>query len=112
MVQQSSSSPSPFRKVSLLFIAVFRTYLYIDETIIIFSGRSLQTHTIKNKQVKEGYKWFVLTDYITYYIVNFTLDGRMVGKDKNMTDEIDDKGGGKIIAMIKFLVQPLVENMK
>ena len=44
--------------------------------------------------------------------MNFTLDGRMVGKDKNMTDEIDDKGGGKIIAMIKFLVQPLVENMK
>ena len=54
----------------------------------------------------------MLADYITYYIVNFTLDGRIVGKDKNMTDEIDDEGGDKIIAMIKFLIQPLVENMK
>ena len=54
-----------FRKVSLLFIVVFGTYLSIDETMIRFSGRSLQTHIIKNKQAKEGYKWFVLTDYIT-----------------------------------------------
>ena len=80
--------------------------------MIRFYGRSFQTHIIQKKPLKEGYKWFVLTDYITYYIVNFTLDGRIVGKDKNMTDEIDDEGGDKIIAMIKFLIQPLVENMK
>ena len=33
-------------------------------------------------------------------------------KDKNVTDKIDDKGGGKIISMIKLLVQILVDNMK
>ena len=62
-----------FQKVSLLFIALFGTYLYIDETMIIFYGRSFQTHIIQKKPLKEGYKWFVLTDYITYYILNFTL---------------------------------------
>ena len=36
----------------------------------------------------------------------------MVLKEKNATDGIDDKCGGKIIAMIKFIVQPLVENTK
>ena len=29
-----------------------------------------------------------------------------------MTDQIDDKYGGKIMDMIKLLVQPLVYNMK
>ena len=36
----------------------------------------------------------------------------MVRKDKNVTDKIDDKCGGKIIAMIKFLVRPLTDNVK
>ena len=36
----------------------------------------------------------------------------MVGKEKNVADRIDEKGGGKIIATIKFLVRPLVENTK
>ena len=34
------------------------------------------------------------------------------GKDKHVTGKIDDRGGGNIIARIKFLVQPLEENMK
>ena len=36
----------------------------------------------------------------------------MIRKDKNVTDRIDDKCGDKIFAMIKFLVHPLVDNMK
>ena len=44
--------------------------------------------------------------------MNFTPDGRMVGKDKNLDDKIDDKFGGKIMAMIKLPVHPLVGNMK
>ena len=52
----------------------------------------------------------MMTDYITSYMVNFNPDGHMVLKYKNVTDEIDDKGGGKIIFRINFLVQPLVEN--
>ena len=41
-----------FRKVSLSFIAVFITYVYIDEMMIIFSVRSLQTHKINIKPLK------------------------------------------------------------
>ena len=62
--------------------------------------------------MKEWHKWFVLTEHITYYIVKFIPDGRVFGNDNNVTDGIDSKGGGNIIAMIKFLVQSLVENMK
>ena len=88
------------------------TYLAIDAMMRIFSGRSYKTHIINNKPAREGYKWFVLIEYITLYIVNFTPDGIMVGKDKKLSDEIYDKGFGNIISTIKFLIQPLVENMK
>ena len=54
----------------------------------------------------------MLIEYITSYIVNFTPDGHMVVKYKKLTDKNYNKGGGKIIAMINFLVQPLVENIK
>ena len=80
--------------------------------MIIFSAWSSQTNIIKNKSEKEGYKLFLMNDSITSYILNFTPVGRTVGKDKNLTDRIYDKVGGKIIAMIKFLVQPLVDNME
>ena len=33
-------------------------------------------------------------------------------KRNNVSGKIDDKGGCKIIAMIKFLVQPIVKSMK
>ena len=36
----------------------------------------------------------------------------MFGKDNEFTDKMYDKGDKNIIAMIKFLAQPLVENMK
>ena len=54
----------------------------------------------------------MIIDSITSYIVGFTPDGHMVGKDKNVTYKIEKNGGGKIISMIKSLVQPLVENIK
>ena len=53
-----------------------------------------------------------MTESITSYLVNFIPDSHMDRKEKDMTDKVDDKGVGKIIAMIKFLVQLLVENMK
>ena len=36
----------------------------------------------------------------------------MVGKYNTVTDEIDYKGGGNILATTKFLVHPLVYKMK
>ena len=75
-----------FRKVSLLFIFLFGTYLFFYEIMIRFYGKSLQTHRINNKAVKEVYKCFVMTDSITSYIVNFVPDACMIVKGKNLTD--------------------------
>ncbi len=47
--------------------------------IIRFSGRSLETHRIKNKPISEGYKFYILCT-TTGYIVNFTPDGRVAAK--------------------------------
>ena len=69
-----------FHKVSCLFIVVFGTYLSNDEMMIRFSGRSLKTHIINNKPLKEGHKWFVLTDSIKSYIVKLISDFHMVRK--------------------------------
>ena len=80
--------------------------------IIRFSGKLSQIHITKNKPVKEGYKWFMLTESIAYYIANFTPDVRMVSKHKKLTDEINEKGGGNIIVMIKLHVQSLVDSIK
>ena len=46
----------------------------------------------------------MLTDFIISYIMIFTPDSLMFVKDNKETDKIDDKGDGKIIYMIKFLV--------
>ena len=53
-----------------------------------------------------------MKDSITNYIVKFTPDKHMIGKNRKVTYEIYDKGSGKIIAIIKFLFHPLAENMK
>ena len=79
--------------------------------MIRFSGRLFQNHRIRNKQVKEGYTSLVLIDSIVSYIVDFTPNGRMVGKGKNTAGKMDKKGDGKITSMINFLVQTLVQDM-
>ena len=53
-----------------------------------------------------------MKDSITSYTFNFIHDIHMDGKYKKVTDNIDEKGGGNIIDMIRFIVHPLVENMK
>ena len=44
--------------------------------------------------------------------MHFTPNGRMVVKYKTVTYKMDNKGGVKSIAIIKFLFQLLVDNMK
>ena len=44
--------------------------------------------------------------------MTFNHAGRMVGRDKNVTNEISNEGGGNIIDIIELFVQPLVYNMK
>eukprot|EP00957_Ditylum_brightwellii_P166649 12686378-Ditylum_brightwellii.AAC.1 len=59
----------------------FGTYIAIDEIMIRFFGCSHFTHRIKNKPVKEGYKWFMIADRKTYYVYNITLDERTAGNN-------------------------------
>lgn len=52
--------------------------LSIDEMMKLFKGRSAQTARMKNKPIKEGFKFFSLCDCQTGYIWNIIPDGRLV----------------------------------
>eukprot|EP00957_Ditylum_brightwellii_P075500 5738453-Ditylum_brightwellii.AAC.1 len=66
--------------------------------MIRFFGRSMYTHRIKHKPVKEGYKWFVLADSKTSFILNLTPDERSAGQKGRGIDETNETRGehGKI----------------
>jgi hypothetical protein len=49
----------------------------IDEMMKLFKGRSGQTHRMKNKPIKEGYKFFSLCDAKTGYVFAMLPDGRL-----------------------------------
>ena len=69
------------RMVSYNLIFSLGTLLSFDEMMIRFSGRSIQTHRIKNKPIGEGYKFFVLATN-QGYVVNFTPDGRCTERER------------------------------
>ena len=45
------------RKRSMELIYTLGTHLALDEQMIRFMGRSLKTHRMKNKPIKEGFKF-------------------------------------------------------
>eukprot|EP00957_Ditylum_brightwellii_P060002 4555284-Ditylum_brightwellii.AAC.1 len=49
------------REMNYDLIHVLGTCLYLDEMMICFVGRSVETHHTKNKPIGEGYKFFALT---------------------------------------------------
>lgn len=51
--------------------------LSIDEMMKLFKGRSGQTHRMKNKPIKEGYKFFAICDSQTGYVFEFLPNGRL-----------------------------------
>eukprot|EP00957_Ditylum_brightwellii_P052903 4011175-Ditylum_brightwellii.AAC.1 len=56
--------------------------------MIQFSGRSNETHRIKNKHIREGYKFFALTT-TDGFLVNLTPDGRSAAKSGRQEYEVD-----------------------
>jgi hypothetical protein len=54
------------------------TKLSIDEMMKLFKGRSGQTIRMKNKPIKEGYKFFAICDASTGYVWDLIPDGRLV----------------------------------
>ena len=91
-----------FRDVSESLIFTLGTLLAIDEMIIRFTGRSAETHRIKNKPIGKGYNFFVLTTFFGF-IVNFTPDGRKAARE-NTLEYTNESGMGKIESMIMYVL--------
>ena len=53
------------------------TKLSINEMMKLFKGRSAQTHQMKKKPIKEGYKFFALCNQETGFVFDFFPDGRL-----------------------------------
>lgn len=92
-----------FRTVSEDLIFTLGTLLAVDEMMIRFVGKSAETHRIKNKPIKEGYKFFVLATIIGF-IVNFTPDGRKAAKEDNLEYDQSRKFG-KTEAMLNYVLE-------
>eukprot|EP00957_Ditylum_brightwellii_P045962 3486569-Ditylum_brightwellii.AAC.1 len=60
--------------------------------MIQFSGRSNETHCIKNKPIWGGYMFFALTT-TEGFLVNFTPDGRSAAKSGRHEYEVDKTQG-------------------
>ena len=68
-----------FRDVSEDMVYILGTNLAIDEMLIRFLGKSMETHRLKNKPIAEGYKFFVLATS-NGFVLNVTPDGRTAAK--------------------------------
>ena len=95
------------RDISKEFVFVLGTTLSLDEMMIRFYGRSLETHRMKNKPIKEGYKFFVLATK-EGFILNFTPDGRTAARIGEQEYE-ENRHIGKIESMILFLIKVVDE---
>ena len=93
------------RKVSQKLILSLGTVLSLDEMMIRFQGRSLETHRLRNKPINEGYKFFVLAT-TNGFVVNFTPDGRTAEKKAQQEYELN-KSIGKKESMILFVTSVL-----
>ena len=98
------------RAKSCGLIFILGTFHALDETMIRFSGRSVGNHRIKNKPIKEGFKFFVLATK-NGFVINFSPDGRTAAKkvaDGKMDYEVNVEHG-KIGSMILHLVESIVK---
>ena len=96
------------RKRSMDLIYTLGTHLALDEQMIRFMGRSLETHRMKNKPIKEGFKFFVLAT-IQGFVVNFSPDGRTAAKSDKVDYDINNVEFGKIGSMIMYLVDSVTK---
>ena len=97
------------RDVSLSLIYVLGTIMSLDEMMIRFFGRSGETHRMKNKPIKEGYKFFVLATR-SGFIINFTPDGRKAAVIGAQEYE-HDRSLGKVESMILHVIS-VIDKLK
>ena len=92
---------------SLALIFTLGTFLAIDEMMVRFSGKSMETHRIKNKPISEGYKFFVLA-LTNGFVVTFTPDGRTAAKqDGKMDYDSKHKELGKVGSLVLHLAKSI-----
>lgn len=53
------------------------TKLSINKMMKLFKGCSAQTHQMKKKPIKEGYKFFALCNQETGFVFDFFPDGQL-----------------------------------
>ena len=112
------------RSTSLKVIACHSKWLSLDEQMVRFRGRSIETYRMKNKPIGEGYKFFVLSDAATGFVIWFCPDARVsksneydcaAGKKTlSMIGELVDKGlgeraKGSVLVMDNYFTQPKVQ---
>ena len=59
----------------------------IDEMMKKFKGRSINTHKMRGKPIKEGFKFFAICDSLSGYVFDFFPDGRNADKT-NVYDNV------------------------
>ena len=73
--QKAAETVEHFVEVSQRLCNHLGHCLSVDEMMKLFKGRSKQTHRMKNKPMKKGYKFFAICDAVTGYIWNLIPDG-------------------------------------
>ena len=71
----------------------------LDEMMKGFKGRSPQTHRMKNKPIKEGFKFFAICDAETGYVYDFIPDGRL---EKSTTSDYVTMLAGSLPEVNKY----------
>eukprot|EP00957_Ditylum_brightwellii_P198652 15140694-Ditylum_brightwellii.AAC.1 len=81
--------------------------------IIRFSGRSSETHQIKNKPIGEGFKFFTLTT-LQGFVANFTPDGRTASKSDRQESSINRSDGNNepMILFVTSVIDKMCETQK
>ena len=89
------------RDINFDVIFVLGTCLSLDEMMIRFMGRSSETHRMKNKPIKEGFKFFTLCTS-QGFCVHFTPHGRTAANQGRQEYAVK-KSDGKIAVMVEFI---------
>ena len=89
------------RTVSLSLIYVLVTFLSLDEMMIQIFDRTIKTHWMKNKPIKKGYNFLVLTINDSY-IYNLMPGERSAISSRKR--KYLGEGGSKIESMVMFVV--------
>ena len=98
------------RSVNSNCLFVLGTILSIDEMMVRFSGKSIETHRIKGKPIREGYKLFVLATK-NGFVVNFTPDGRTAAKKGGLEYKLGQQLG-KTESMMMHLTEVIEKHKK